>query len=522
MRAPDEERAKTAVSGEFASAKKAEPWILAATILGSSMAFIDGTVVNVAIPALQSAFGAGIVDVQWVIEGYALFLSALILAGGALGDRYGRRLLFLLGVGIFAAASAACGFSGTIRQLIIARCIQGIGAALLVPGSLAIISASFGEESRGKAIGTWSGFTAITTALGPVLGGWLIQNASWRWVFFLNLPLAIAVVLISMRHIPESRSSEAKSVDWLGAGFIIAGLAGVVNGLVESVNLGWSNPMVVASLIGGVASLVGFVVVERRVEEPMVPPGLFKSRSFSGANLLTLLLYAGLSIFFFLYPMNLIQVQGYSTTETALAALPAILLLFTLSRWSGGLIHRYGARRPLLLGPVITATAFVFFAFAPIGASYWKTFFPGFVILGLGMAVTIAPLTTVVMGSVSQDHAGTASGINNAVSRVAGVLAIAVFGVVMVSCFSSRLNESLAELHISADALHEIQANETKLGALAPPSGLPANTATEVRAAIASAFAHGFRLIMLICAGLAIASGAAAWGLIPAQAEPQL
>jgi predicted MFS family arabinose efflux permease len=324
-----------------------------------------------------------------------------------------------------------------------------------------------------------------------------------------------------MRCIPESRSREAKSVDWLGAGFIIAGLAGVVSGLVESANLGWSHPFVIASLIGGVASLVGFILVERRVRAPMVPPALFKSRSFSGANLLTLSLYAALSIFFFLYPMNLIQVQGYSTTETALAALPAILLMFGLSRWSGGLIHRYGARKPLLIGPVITGIGFVFMAFAPIGASYWKTFFPGFVVLGLGMAVTIAPLTTVVMGSVNQDHAGTASGINNAVSRVAGVLAIAVFGVVMVSSFSSRLNQSLAGLHIPADALHEIQANETKLGALDPPSSLPANTATDVRAAIASAFAGGFRLIMLICAGLAIASGAAAWALIPAQVEPQ-
>jgi len=517
MKTPCEELALHSGGDGGRCAEEAQPWILAATILASSMAFIDSTVVNVAIPALQATFQANIVDVQWVVEAYALFLSALILVGGVLGDRYGRRRVFLAGLTLFAAASVACGFSLSIRQLIIARSIQGIGAALLVPGSLAIISATFDEKSRGKAIGTWSGFTAITAALGPVAGGWLIQHASWRWAFFVNLPLAAAVFLISIRHMPETRSASVKRVDWLGAAVVIAGLGGVVNGFVESPNLGWSHPLVVASLIGGFACLMLFLFVEMRVDSPMVPLALFRSPSFSGANLLTFFLYAALGIFFFVFPMSLIQVHGFSSTQAATAALPMILLMSSLSRWSGGLVDRYGARIPLVVGPLIAAAGFALFASASVGGSYWKTFFPAFVVLGLGMAITVAPLTTVVMSSVDQDHAGTASGINNAVARVAGVLAIAVFGVVLVTSFSSHLNQSLAKISIPADKLQQIQASETRLAALTLPHGLDASTVKALQSAIARAFVAGLRLVILICAGLAAASGVFAWRTIPGE-----
>ena len=483
------------------------------------MAFIDSTVVNVAIPTLQSTFHANIVAVQWVVEAYALFLSALILTGGALGDLYGRRLVFLTGIIIFAAASAACGLSASIRELVIARCVQGAGAALLVPGSLAIISASFDDKSRGKAIGTWSGFTAITTALGPVVGGWLIQHASWRWAFFLNLPLAAAVILISLRHIPESRSGGVKNLDWRGTLLAVIGLGGVVNGFVESPNLGWGDPIVFLSLGIGFACLLLFVWVEARESAPMVPLALFRSPTFSGANLLTLFLYAALGIFFFLFPLELIQIRGYSTTAAAAAALPMIVLMSSLSRWSGGLVDHYGPRTPLIVGPLIAATGFALFAIVPANGSYWTTLLPAFVVLGLGMAVTVAPLTTVVMGSVDQDHAGTASGINNAVARVAGVLAIAVFGVVLVSSFSSRLNHELAKLPLPQDVFRHIQENETRLAALQLPAGLDSETAVTVRSAISQAFVTGFRRIVLLCAGLALAGSVVALRLIPANVD---
>jgi len=483
------------------------------------MAFIDSTVVNIALPALQTSLHATVVGVQWVVESYGLFLGALILAGGSLGDLFGRRLMFLVGVGIFAAASIACGFAANIQQLVIARSVQGVGAAFLVPGSLSIISAYFDEQTRGQAIGTWSGFTAITTAAGPVLGGWLIEHASWRWAFFINIPVAAAVIAISLRHIPESRSATAGHVDWLGALVATAGLGGVVYGFIESVNLGWSDPLVFGSLIAGFACLIVFVFVEATVNSPMVPLALFESRTFAGANLLTLSLYAALGIFFFLFPLNLIQVQRYSTTATGAAALPLILLMFFLSRWSGGLVARYGPRAPLVIGPVIAATGFVLFTVPEVGASYWKSFFPAFVVLGLGMAISVAPLTTVVMSAAGEGRAGAASGINNAVARVAGVLSIAILGIVMVKVFSTSLNRSLMGRQLPSGILQYIQSNTIKLAGLDIPSGLDADTTAVIQTSISHAFVVGFRTEMLVCAALSLASAAAAWLMIPARNE---
>jgi EmrB/QacA subfamily drug resistance transporter len=517
MKPPCDEAVVRSGSPNALCRTQSRAWVLAATILGSSMAFIDGTVVNVALPALQSSLQATVVDVQWVVESYGLFLSALLLIGGALGDSVGRRSIFLLGTGVFAAASVGCGLSSNISQLIVARCVQGIGAAFLVPSSLAIISASVDKKSRGQAIGTWSGFTAITAALGPVLGGWLIEHASWHWVFFINVPVAAAVIAISLWHIPESRSSTPQNADWLGASAATVGLAGIVFGFVESATLGWSHALVLGSVIVGFGALILFVYVERRVASPMVPLSLFKSSSFTGANLLTLLLYAALGIFFFLFPLNLIQVQKYSTTATGAAALPLILLLFFLSRWSGGLVARFGPKAPLIVGPLIAAAGFLLFALPSVSASYWTTFFPAFVVLGLGMAVSVAPLTTVVMSSVEQTRAGTASGINNAVSRVAGVLAVAILGIVMVSAFSHRLQQSLATLDLAPGVLHQIQSSEIRLAGLEVPSYLDARTSWALRAAIDQAFVLGFRLIMLLCAGLAVASAAVASRMIPSR-----
>ena len=506
-------------AGTFAAPcpKNAQSWVLAATILGSSMAFIDSTVVNVALPALQSSLHASVVGVQWVVESYGLFLSALILVGGAAGDSIGRRLIFVLGAGMFGAASMGCGMASNVTQLVVARCAQGIGAAALVPSSLAIISASFDEKERGQAIGTWSGFTAITTAVGPVLGGWLIEKASWHWVFFINVPLAAAVIAISMRHIPESRRSEDRKsqIDWLGALAATVSLAGLVYGFIESSARGWRQPIVIGSLVVGTASLFIFVFVEKRVPAPMLPLQLFRVNSFSGANLLTLVLYAALGVFFFVYPLNLIQIQGYSPTRTGAAVLPMILLMFFLSRWSGGLVRRFGARKPLMIGPLIVAAGFLMCAVPATGGSYWTTFFPAFVVLGLGTAVTVAPLTTVVMSSVGPNHAGTASGVNNAVARVAGVLAIAILGGVMVQAFGYKLSDSLRSRNLPADALHEIQSNLIRLGALEPPSGLDAGTRERLQSDITQAFLLSFRLIMFVCAGLSVVSAGIAMGMIP-------
>src|SRR5579862_7757943 len=500
------------------STAQASPWILAATILASSMAFIDSTVVNVALPALQTSLHANVVGVQWIIESYGLFLGAWILVGGSLGDMFGRRRMFLTGVAVFAAASIACGLASNLQQLVVARSVQGIGAAFLVPGSLSIISANFEESTRGQAIGTWSGFTAITAAFGPVLGGWLIQHASWRWAFFINLPLAAAVILISLWRIPESCNPSAGSIDWAGSLLVIAGLGGVVYGLIESVSFGWRTSHVIGSLLAGTSCLIVFIFVEARARSPIVPLSLFQSRSFSGANLLTLFLYAALGIFFFLFPLNLIQVQGYSPAAAGAAALPLILLTFSLSRWSGGLINRYGAKAPLIVGPLIVAVGFSLFAVPGAGASYWKAFFPAFAILGLGLAVSVAPLTTVVMDSVGRDRAGAASGINNAVARVAGLLAIAILGIVMVKLFSSSLDRSFATQPIPGAAVQYIESNEIKLAGIDLPSGLDTHTAELIRAFISLAFLFAFRIVMLICAGLSLASAVVACLMIPAKA----
>jgi EmrB/QacA subfamily drug resistance transporter len=478
------------------------------------MAFIDGTVVNVALPALQKDLNASITDAQWVVEAYALLLAALLLVGGAAGDRYGRRRVFLLGVVLFAAASVGCGLAGSARELILARAAQGIGAALLVPGSLSIIGASFSERERGKAIGLWSGATAITGALGPVLGGWLIDQWSWRAAFFINVPLAVAVLAVSLRHVPESRNAQARRLDWPGAVLVTLGLASVVYGLIESSSKGWTNAGVLAALCLGVLLLVGFAIAEFREAAPMIPPRLFRSKTFLGANLLTLLLYAPLGGALFFFPLNLIQVQGYSATAAGAVFLPFILLMALLSRWSGGLVDRYGAKPPLIVGPLVAAVGFALFAVPSEGGSYWTTFFPAIVVLGAGMAVSVAPLTTVVMNSVNTAFEGAASGINNAASRIAVVVAIALFGVIFSLTFNTSLDRNLARVQAPPAIVEAVEAQRSKLAAIELPANVEAGVKAMARHAIAAAFIDAFRLIMIIAALLAAASAMIAWGLI--------
>ena len=519
---PCDERAITTATGVVPCARKAESWILAATILGSSMVFIDGTAVNVALPALQKNLQATVADVQWVVESYALFLAALMLVGGSMGDRFGRRRIFCIGAAIFALASIWCGVAPGVSQLIVARAAQGIGGALLVPGSLAMIRSSFPDEKRGKAIGTWSGFSAITAAIGPVLGGWLIEHVSWRAVFFINVPLAIIVILISYSLAPESDvERESKQQDWLGAVLVTGGLGGIVYGLIESSNAGFSQFRVICVLIGGALALGLFMVVETRIENPMLPLTLFNSRNFAGANLLTLFLYTALSGSLFFVPLNLIQVQGYSATAAGAAFLPFVLLMFVLSRWSGGLITRYGAKLPLVVGPAIAAGGYALFIVPSVGQSYWTTFFPAVLVLGLGMATSVAPLTTTVMNAVPEDRAGVASGINNAVSRIAGLLGIACLGIVMVHAFNSRLDERLTPMSLAPEQRRTIDEQRTRLAGAEQPSAIDDTTKAKLRSAINESFIHGFRLVMVTAIVMALASAISAFMMIEDRTTPR-
>jgi EmrB/QacA subfamily drug resistance transporter len=486
-------------------------WTLGATILASSMTFIDATVVNVALPALQADLHATITDVQWVIEAYALFQGALILVGGSMGDQIGRKRVFLFGVTFFTAASVLCGIATSPGTLIVGRALQGLGAAFLVPGSLAIISATFNDAERGRAIGTWSGFSAMTTAIGPVSGGWLVEHVSWRAVFFLNVPLAVIVLVLSLRFMNESRDpSRTTQIDWSGAALAVLGLGGVVFGLLEWPPLGAGHPFVVGALATGVFSLILLVIVERRARNPMLPLALFRSRTFTLANLLTLLLYAALSVVLFLVPLNLIQVQHYTATAAGAALLPLPLIMFVLSRWSGALVARTGSRLPLTVGPAIAALGLALYARPGLGGSYWTTFFPAVVVLGFGMTVTVAPLTTTVMSAVDPRHAGVASGVNNAVARVAGLLAIAVFGVVLVRTFEARVRPRLDHLALSRSARADIDRELPKMAGadVARVPSIPPQERTEVRTLIDEGFVFAFRLVMICAAGLALAAAA--------------
>jgi len=502
----------TATAGK-AKAANSELWTLAATILGSSLSFIDGTVVNVALPTMQRDLRATGAEVQWVVEAYALFLAALILVGGSLGDRLGRRLVYAVGIGVFALASVWCGLAPNVTWLIIGRAVQGVGGALLVPGSLAIISASFDGARRGKAIGTWSGFTTVTSALGPVLGGWLVQNASWRWVFFINIPLAALTLALVFWHVPESRDEGEKGrLDIVGALLVTVGLGALVYGLIEwgaTSNLG--SPVVLGGLAVGVAALALFLLAEGRERNPMMPLSLFRSRTFSGANALTLLLYGGLGGVLYFLPFNLQQVQGYSATAAGASLLPFTVVVFALSRWTGGLVGRVGGRIPLTVGPLIVAAGFALFARPDLGGSYWTTYFPAVLVMSVGMALVIAPLTTTVMGAVEQSHSGLASGVNNAVSRTAGLLAIAVLGIAVAGSFNNSLDSRLSALKTSPAVTSGIDGQRGKLAGVQIPAGVGARERATLRRAVDESYVSGFRLAMLIAAGLAVVSAAIAF-----------
>ena len=495
-------------------AKNAERWVLAATILGSSLAFIDGTVINIALPVIQDDFKADFASVQWVVESYALMLSALVLVGGSLGDRYGRRRIFSLGTGVFALSSGLCSISQSSTTLIFARTVQGVGAAMLIPGSLAIISASFKKNDRGRAIGTWSGFTAIAAGAGPVVGGWLIQNLSWHWIFLINLPIALFVLVITWRHVPESRDENAARLDLLGAVTVTLGLGGLVYGLIESGNRGFRDLSVITALVLGVALLPVFLVIERRKGmRAMMPLELFRSRTFFGTNVLTFFLYAALSGVMFFLPFDLIQIQGYSATEAGASLVPFVVTMFALSRWAGGLVTRYGAKLPLTVGPIVAAVGFAMFVYPGGSAgSYWLSFFPAVIVMSLGMVISVAPLSTTVMSSVDEGHAGVASGVNNAVARCAGLIAIAVLGLAMTAVFTKTFTGNISQIDLSAET-RSVLAEQTSLDAVGRVD-VPPEHKQSIEQAARSAFVDGFRVVMLSAAVLGFIGALAAYFLV--------
>lgn len=405
-------------------------WTLLATVLGSSVVLLDGTVVNVALPWIGRDLGAGIDGLQWTISGYLLTLSSLILLGGALGDRFGRRRVFVVGVVWFAVASLACGIAPNLATLVAARIVQGIGGALLTPGSLAIIEASFVPGDRGRAIGAWSGLGGISTAVGPLVGGYLTQAVSWRWIFLLNLPLAAVVAWVALRHVPETADPDAaRQLDFAGATLAIVGLGGATFALIEAPNDGLRSPLIVGAGVIGVLAIIAFLVVESRSQHPMLPLSLFRSRAFSGTNALTFAMYGALSAALFLLGLELQQVVGYSPVAAGLSTLPVTILLFALSPYSGQLARRTGPRLPLTIGPITAGAGLAMMARIGAGSSYFADILPGVLVFGLGLSFTVAPLTATVMGAVQEQHAGVASAVNNAVARGAGLIAVAVLPV---------------------------------------------------------------------------------------------
>jgi EmrB/QacA subfamily drug resistance transporter len=400
-------------------------WVLAATVAGSGVAFLDATVVNVALPTIGQDLGAGLSGLQWILDAYLVTLSSLLLLGGSLGDRYGRRRMFVTGLGFFTIASALCGLAPTTGALIAGRALQGGGAALLVPGSLALLSASFRPEDRPRAVGAWSGLAAVAGAIGPFVGGWLVDAVSWRLVFFVNLPVAAVTAWMALRHVPESRDPQASGrPDLPGAAAVTVGLAGLAYACIEGPS-GMGGVETTAALVG-VAGLGTFVAIERARPDPMLPLSLFRSRQFVGANLTTLAVYAGLGGAMFLVVLQLQRVLGYSALEAGASLLPVTILMLALSARAGALAQRIGPRLPMTVGPLVVAAGLLLFRRVQPGATYAGAVLPAATVFGAGLALTVAPLTSAVMASVDERHLGVASGVNNAVARLAGLLAVAL------------------------------------------------------------------------------------------------
>jgi EmrB/QacA subfamily drug resistance transporter len=490
---------------------------LIATIMASSMAFIDSTALNVALPAIQTDLNATGAQLLWIVNAYLLMLASLILVGGSLGDKFGRNRVFGGGISLFLLASLACGLAPDINFLIGARTLQGIGGALMIPGSLAVLNANTREERRGQAIGTWSAATTVVTLIGPLLGGILAQAGLWRWVFIINLPIGLPVLNLVFRRLPESYDAEAGALDIPGVILAVLALGGLAFGFISAPDQGFGHPLVYLALRVGVVCLILFMVNERFSKHAMMPLGLFKSGTFSGANLLTLFLYGALSAVTFFLSLNLVQIQGYPETLAGLALIPFSILLALLSRLAGRWADLHGPRRILIVGPALVGVSFFLLSLPGLTggpADYWTSFFPGIIFFGLGMGLTVAPLTTAVMGAVPERNFGTASGVNNAVSRIAGVLAIAILGSLALFSFQGDLMQRVGELNLSQQAMQAIQAGASELAGTQVPEAVAAQQVDAVSDAIRLAYVDTFQMLMVINGVLAFLGAAASFVLI--------
>ena len=482
-------------------------WIMSSAILASAMAFIDGTALNVVLPSLQQSLHANGTDLFWILNAYLLILAALILLGGSLGDKLGRKEIFMIGISVFLLGSIACGFAPTVNFLIGCRAVQGLGGAFMIPGSLSIISSSFTDEERGKAIGTWSAITTVVTIGGPIIGGALVDAGLWRFLFFINVPIGITSLLILWFKVKESKDEEADhKLDFPGALATVAGLALITFGFLRIPALGFYNVEVILSLSLGLLLLIAFIFIEDKSKHPMMPLQLFANKNFSGANLLTFFLYAGLSGGILFLTLNMIQVQGYSQLQAGLTLLPFTILMIVIARLSGSLVDKHGPRLLLILGPATAGIGLLLLSFVKETngpQDYWISFFPGILVFGLGMSFTVAPLTTTVMGSLPNHFSGTPSGINNAISRIAGVFANAIFGALAILFFSVFLQKQINNIHLTVQSKQEVMAEAANLGDAAVPATLESSTKELVKKSFKDSFISTYNKVMLICAVLA-------------------
>jgi len=486
--------------------RKREKWILAATIIASTMAFSDMTIVNVALPVLQQSLGASFAAVQWVVESYTLVLSAMILVGGAIGDLYGRRRVFSIGIVIFALASLGCGLAPDAETLILARGVQGFGAALMMPGSLAIVSASFPRDRQGDAIGLWSLSTGVAMAVAPAFGGWLIDTFSWHAAFLINLPLAALALAITLRFVPESRSDHARSLDLLGMALAILGLGALTYGLIAAGDLGFADPWATGPLLGGALVLVLFVFAEKHARDPMVPLRMFKLPNFGGIQAFTFLLWAALHGTTFFVPFRLMQVQGLKPTEAGMALLPLVIIASLLARWFGKLADRVDPRRLLVGGAILTACGFLLLAVPDAETHYLIGFMPPLMLMGLGMGMCQVPVTVVALNAAGPSHVGTSSAINNMAARTGGLIAIAVFGLVLAHGYSAALTPALQQAGLPEAAQVALELQRAKLAGSVLPADLSPAQQAAADAAIKSAFIAGYRWAMGVAGAMAFLS----------------